>query len=669
MTKTGSLFLLIFNLLFAISAYSQIVVQAQVSQDKVGLHQPFQLDVIISTSSQGSIGRPLPPNLEGFQVQGPSQRTNISSRMQAGANGMEYVTQKTVEYGYILIPQKLGKLSIGSFEVELDGKTYKTSPIDIEVLKTAPKAANSQRNQPNQRPKNPSMNEEDEDPFSQMDRMEEEMFNQLLKRRGVPNPFNNKNNNGANTEDEQQFNNNYQSSDKEPAFRSMPKNQDEAFFIQVEVDKTEVYEGEQIVVSWYLMTRGQLESLDRTKFPDLKGFWKEIIEEVPAIQFYQEVLNGVPYKKALLARHALFPLKSGETFIDEFKIKSKVRLPMQGWGMNPKAYEYTKSSQRVKIKVKPLPTEGRPADFTGAIGKFQIKANIEGTEPVAHQPLKLRIRYEGFGNAKGLELPSINWPEGLELFEVKNEAKYLKNGQSFKEFDVILIPRKEGALVIPAIQSSFFNPDTGKYYTEKSQEIPLMVKPGAPGVVDDKVRMKVGGDSAKKEKVLVISEAIPELKGYDRTESQLGAIWMGVFSSILLFFVGYSFVSFGWLVRKKDFKKELQKRIHLLEGNWSKRKSKDNYTEVTNLFYYVLGVISGEGGGSHELAKLLDKAPSSLRRQYEKEILELFEYFQTLSFAPDHLIADMEKNTNVKNHFDRVKKVLLACVEAKADNK
>lgn len=212
---------------------------------------------MISTSSQGSIGRPLPPKLEGFQVQGPSQRTNISSRMQAGANGMEYVTQKTVEYGYILIPQKLGKLSIGSFEVELDGKTYKTSPIDIEVLKTAPKSPNSPHNQQNHRPKNPSVNEEDEDPFSQMDRMEEEMFNQLLKRRGVPNPFNN-NNNGANTEDDQQFNNNYQSSDKEPAFRSMPKNQDEAFFIQVEVDKTEVYEGEQIVVSWYLMTRGQL---------------------------------------------------------------------------------------------------------------------------------------------------------------------------------------------------------------------------------------------------------------------------------------------------------------------------------------------------------------------------------------------------------------------------
>lgn len=660
MIKIGRNLLILIVFFFSIHSFSQVVVQAQISQDKVGINQPFQLEVMISTSSQGNIGRPLPPNLDQFQIQGPSQRTNISSRMQPGANGMEYITQKTVEYGYILIPLKLGKQTIGAFEVEIEGKTYKTSPIEIEVLKSTP--TNQRQQRQGQRPKMPSLLDDEEDPFSQMDRMEEEMFNQLLRRRGVPNPFNK-------NEEDPQFQGGYSGTEKEPAFKSMPKNQDEAFFIQVEVDKTEVYEGEQIIVSWYLMTRGQLESLDRTKFPDLKGFWKEIIEEVPAIQFYQEVINGVPFKKALLARHALFPLKAGETYIDEFKIKSKVRLPLQGWGMNPKAYEYTKSSQRVKVKVKPIPTEGRPVDYTGAVGKFQIKSTIEGTEPIAHQPLKLRIRYEGFGNAKGLELPSIQWPEGLELFEVKSDAKYLKNGQSFKEFDVILIPRKDGALVIPAIQSSFFNPETGKYYTEKTQEIPLQVKPGSPTSTDNKMRMDMAGVQSKKEKALVLPEPIPELQGFDRSESQMGVIWIGVYTSILIFFLVYSFISFGWIVRKKDLRKDLQKRIHILETNWSKKNSKDNYTEVTNLFYFVLGILAGEGGGSQELTKLLDKVPSSIRRQYEKDIIELFEYFQTLSFAPDHLILDIEKNTNVKNHFERTKKLLLSCMEAKSSVK
>lgn len=660
--KNYAPFLVLFLLVLTTNVYAQVVVQAQIAQDKVGINQQFELEVSVSTSSQGSVGKPTPPELDGFQVLGSSQRTQIATRMQPGTSGMEYVTQKTQQYSYVLQALKLGKNTIGSFEVEVDGKIYKTAPIDIEVLKTAPANPQNKQRQFNNRNRQPSPFDDEDDPFAQMDKMEEELFNQLLKRKGLQNPLNR-------NEDDPNLGMNAPGSEKEPQFRSMPKNQDEAFFIQVEVDKTEVYEGEQIVVSWYLMTRGQLESLDRTKFPDLKGFWKEIIEEVPAIQFYQEVINGVPFKKALLARHALFPLKAGETVIDEFKIKSKVRLPQQGWGLNSKAYEYTKSSQRVKIKVKPLPVEGRPATFTGAVGKFQIKTNIEGSEPVAHQPIKLKIRFEGFGNAKGLELPSINWPEGLELFEVKSEAKFLKNGQSYKEFDVILIPRKEGPLVIPAVESGFFDPEKGKYYTEKSQEIPLQIKAGDPQNTDNKVRMESLTQTPKKEKELVMPEAIPEIKGFDRNESQLGIIWMGVYAAILLFFIVFSVLSFGWGPKKKNFRKELQKRIHLLESNWSKRKNKDNYIEITNLFYYVLGVIAGEGGGSQEITKLLDKAPSSIRRQYEKEILELFEYFQTLSFAPDHMMTDLEKNTNVKGQFEKVKKLLVSCVDARTTSK
>jgi len=59
----------------------------------------------------------------------------------------------------------------------------------------------------------------------------------------------------------------------------------------------------------------------------------------------------------------------------------------------------------------------------------------------------------------------------------------------------------------------------------------------------------------------------------------------------------------------------------------------------------------------------------SIRRQYEKEILELFEYFQTLSFAPDHMMTDLEKNTNVKGQFEKVKKILVSCVDARTTSK
>ncbi len=637
--------------IFVKKAHAQVIVQAQISQDKVGINQAFELELSVTTTSQADIGKPTPPQMKEVEVQGSNQRTQISTRMQAGANGMEYVTQKTVQYNYVLVPTKLGKSVIGSFEVEVDGKKYKTSPIQIEVSQSM--QGKPQLKQGQNRRGQPSPFDEEQDPFMQMDRMEEEMFNQLLRRRGMQNPLR--------QEDEPAF----QGNEKEPQFRSMPKNNDEAFFIQVEVDKTEVYEGEQILVSWYLLTRGQLESLDRTKFPDLKGFWKEIIEEVPAIQFYQEVINGVPFKKAMLARHALFPFKAGETFIDEFKIKSKVRLPQQGWGLNTKSYEFTKSSQRVKISVKPLPSEGRPANFTGAVGKFQIKSNIQGSEPIAHQPINLKIRFEGSGNAKGLELPPIVWPEGSELFEVKSDSKFLKNGQSFKEFDVILIPRKEGSLTIPAIEASFFNPETGKYYTEKSEVIPLQVQPGNPQNNENTYRMGKKAEGVKEVHKQTLPDPIQDLKGFDRRDFPMGIIWMGIYLLILVFFISYSVLSFGWWNQKRSFKKELQRKINQIEIKWDKSSTKQIYVEVTNLFYFALGVLAGEAGGTQEMTKLMDKMPSSMRRQYGKELIELFEYFQTLSFAPDHVIAEVEKNSDVKKQFEKVKVLLSLCAEAR----
>ena len=152
--------------------------------------------------------------------------------------------------------------------------------------------------------------------------------------------------------------------------RQMNINTNEAFFVHVDIDKTTVFEGEQITAKWYIYARSNIESLDRVKFPDLKGFWKEIIEEVPALQFTSEMVNGIMYKKALLASHALFPIKPGVAVIDEFKIKAKVRSMTQfGAGSSR---EYTKVSKRTEIKVMSLPLEGRTSSFSGAVGSYHV---------------------------------------------------------------------------------------------------------------------------------------------------------------------------------------------------------------------------------------------------------------------------------------------------------
>tara|TARA_B110001454_G_C12723306_1_gene436404 strand:- start:15163 stop:17112 length:1950 start_codon:yes stop_codon:yes gene_type:complete len=647
-TKIGNLIVLLF--IFAASVVNaQIVVQAELLSDKIGVGQFVNLELRISSQGEVQIEEPVPPQFDGLAVRSTNQSTQISTRMQSGANGMEYNTQKTTTFTYRLQATAAGRKTIKPFVVNVNGKEYRTESIPINI-------AAKPVQQPHSDPTESMFGGGEDDPFAQMDKLEEEMFKQLMHGRNLPPQQ------GGPQGDPQEDQN--PALLKEPAYRSTPTNNNEAFFIQVEVDKTEVYEGEQIVVSWYLVTRGQLESLDRTKFPDLKGFWKEIIEEVPAIQFYQEVINGVPFKKALLARHALFPLKAGDTVIDEFKIKSKVRLPNQNFGFNlGKVYEYTKSSQRVKIKVKPLPTEGRPASFSGAVGKFKISSQIEGSQPIANQPMKFKLKFEGFGNAKGIELPAIQWPEGIEVFEVRNEAKFFKNGQSYKEFEIILIPRKDGKMVLPAIEMGYFNPETGKYDVAHSAEIPIEVLPGDKASVTDSYKTKSGA-AAPAVSPLTLPSVITDVDSYNRSPMQNRMLlWFVVFGLILIAMVAYASLAFGWRQMSRDLKKELAKKIAKVEKKMGAKMDKDTFIEITNIFYFVLGELAGEGGGSLEIRKLLDKMPTNIRRDYEKDILVLFEFFQTLSFAPDELIEKLKNPTDIKNNFEKMKIVLNKCLE------
>lgn len=247
MTKIGNLIVLLF-IFSASNVHAQIVVQAELLTDKIGVGQYVNLELRISSPGDVKIEETMAPGFEGLQVRNTNQSTQISTRMQSGANGMEYSTQKTTTFTYRLQAVAAGKKAIKPFVVVVDGKEYKTESIPITI-------SAKPVHQPHSDPTENGMGGNEDDPFSQMDKLEE-MFKQLMRGRNLPAPQGGPQ--GQPQEDENP------ALLKEPAYRSTPSNNNEAFFIQVEVDKTEVYEGEQIVVSWYLVTRGQLESLDRT---------------------------------------------------------------------------------------------------------------------------------------------------------------------------------------------------------------------------------------------------------------------------------------------------------------------------------------------------------------------------------------------------------------------
>jgi len=666
-TKIGSYFCL--TLLFLgvpniVLAAPKISAQAVVDRTEMGVGDSFTLTVLVTSDESVEIQEPRAPDLEGFELLNSWQASSTSQRLMNTSSGMQFEVQRRKDFNYLLAPRKQGTYSVGAFEVVVNGKVYNTQPITISVGPTSAGPKRGQQQQQRQRPQGGFGGLPGADMLDEMDRAEEEIFNQLLQRRQGAMPPN-----GAfpgRGQDAPSRNPNQ----PEPQFRSLPQNPNEAFFIQVEVDKTEVFEGEQVTASWYVYTRGQMESLDRLKFPDLKGFWKEIIEEVPSIQFSEEIINGVVYKRALLASHALFPIKAGTAVIDEYKIKSRVRMPSQsfgGFGFG-QAYEYTKSSARVKINVKPLPAENRPKEFSGAVGQFDVNASVDSRSILVNQAFSLKVRFEGNGNAKLIELPAIEWPKTVEVYDTKSDAKFFKNGRSYKEFEILLIPRQEGELKIPAISVGTFDPQTKKYVTRQTQELVLNVEAN-PNAPSGNVATVGGPDKAAPPAAPARAEnnlsgkVLPDLiltweePSAFKVASQ-PIFWGGLYGLVLLVLGWRSKVELGWGRRRQNLRELVTKRYKKVDGLLKKNDYRGIGAEMMNIFNLVLSSISGQEAAGLEMDRMLERIPPSLRREYGEALKKQYDVFQVISFAPENMLGVYKEAATVQKEVDKAKDLL-----------
>ncbi len=649
------------------------VVTSTVDKNKMEVQDTFTLTVTVQSTESVDIEEPRLPTLSGLDLVQHWDNTAVQQSLVQTPKGMDFKTIRKREFHYAFQAKAEGRYSVDAFEVVVSGKLFKTEPIVIEVLPSG-QAPQGKLPKPLLGGSGAGGNrfEQEEDPEEAFLRQQEEVFNQLLQRqfgggRGgiqIPPPGNRA---GRPPSD--------------PEYRSMPSNPNDAFFIQLEVDKTSIYEGEQITATWYLLTRGQMESLDRVKFPALRGFWKEIIEENPQIQFSEEIINGVPYRKALLASHALFPIKAGKAIIDEFTVKSRVRMPSQnsGFGLG-RAFEYTKSSKRVELDVKPLPIGAeRPRSFTGAVGQYSVTSKIEGTQPgpaafTLNQPFSYKIRFEGQGNAKAIELPAIEWPAGIEVYDTKNESRFFKDGNSFKEFEVLLIPRKEGPIEIPGVSFSFFNSKTEKYEQKQTDSVKLIIAPAAVGPDGKAPDSFLGSNEKKSPAMPLVLPSLIEISDLNRGKSSIGmllskgnmsaqapglwAVW-----GALMGFIGLSLAGFGrkeLKARSRTFslRKKLDQQWKKAEAAFSQNLPKQVGIEIVNAFNLVLSEVSSHKSETQEINKMLEKLDPERRAKLGGILMTCYEEAQLLGFAPESATTELSRKERLQALIQKSKNVL-----------
>ena len=264
----------------------------------------------------------------------------------------------------------------------------------------------------------------------------------------------------------------------------------ENIFIRTLVSKTRVHEQEVILLSYKLYFTGVdvAQFTNNTKLPEFKGFLKQEFE-MGEIQTELEHYNGRNYQTAVLYRTLLFPQRSGDISIDPAQFEAVLRV--QNRAQVRSIFDdffgsYTNvtkplSAPGVTIHVNSLP-HGKPTDFSGGVGTFTLSSNISDTELSANEAITLTLTIQGNGNMKLLKTPTVDWPEGFEVYDPKvtNNFKTTTAGISgTKTIEYLAIPRSGGEYTIPPVRFSYYDTQEEAYKTLTTPEYTIHIARGA----------------------------------------------------------------------------------------------------------------------------------------------------------------------------------------------
>lgn len=489
----------------------------------------------VSFSLNTNGGNFSPPSFADFDVY---SGPNQSSSMQYINGSMS----QSITLSYVIAAKKEGKLTIGSAVIVADGKRLESNPVTVEVVKGA--AGQGTQGQQNAG-QNPSTR--------------------------------------ANGED---------------------------LFARIFVSKSKAYQGEQISVTYKIYTRLNVVSIQDEGLPDLNSFWFQRLSQTN-YNVSQENIDGVGYKVIEVAKVFAFAQRSGTIEIGPVNAKCVVR---QRSGRGPQSifdqffgggyedvFAYAKS-RPVKIEILPLPDHGKPADFSGAVGNFSFKATVAKDKIKTNDAINLNLTISGKGNLKFIDPVKINFPDNFEIYDPKttDNIGISANGVSgSKNFEYLVIPRKEGIYKLEPVNFSYFDPERKTYITLPSPEFNLTIEKGTE---------KEGAAGAQ----LITSAAKEEIKQlntdirYIKTTGVHFALKGNYFFGSEMFYAGLAtpllaFISFIFLrrryisyssntilVKNRKANKVAKKRLKTAEQHIQAKEKEKFYDEIFRALYGYL---------------------------------------------------------------------------------
>lgn len=448
----------LFFLLFITICFSNVIaedVKFYVSAPStVGSGQQFAVTFTVNAAASNLKA----PSFKGFSVlSGPNQSSSSSMQIINGRMSQSV----SYSFTYYLQAGNEGSYTISPAKITVEGKSYETETFTIKVVKASANAGNQQQQQQQSR---------------------QQQNNQASTVIG-----------------------------------------DKDLFLKASVSNASPYLGEQVVVTYKLYTSVAIAQYSINKLSSNKGFWSEnLTKENEKPKQYKEYLNGKQYIVAEIRKVALFPQESGKLNVEPLEVEVIAQIQNQRRRTNS-IFDFfddpfSSSVQNVKkvlkannlsINAKPLPLANKPEDFTGAVGNFTFRSDIDKTELKANDAVNLKFTISGRGNIKLIDKLNIVFPTDFETYDPKinDNINTSENGVSgTKTFDYLIIPRNQGVYTIKPVTFTYFDLNKGKYITLSSPEYTLKVAKG------DGKQNNVAMTSVNQEEIKYIGSDIEHIK-------------------------------------------------------------------------------------------------------------------------------------------------------------
>ncbi len=139
------------------------------------------------------------------------------------------------------------------------------------------------------------------------------------------------------------------------------------------------------------------------------------------------------------------------------------------------------SSNQFTMHIHPLPEEGRPAHFTGAIGQFQVTGDARPASVAMGEPVELNFTVSGEGNFDYVRCPALTDDPDWKTYVPATKTTYRDEShiQAAKIFKQSVIAQKSGAVPLPAASFSYFDPTATQYITVPIA-LPVITITGSP---------------------------------------------------------------------------------------------------------------------------------------------------------------------------------------------